>query len=356
MKVTGPEQTVPDRLIEIIIPNWNGEQMLECCLASLQKQNCANFSVTVVDNGSEDESVQRIERDFPHVKVIQLDQNTGFAHAVNVGIEKSEAPWILLLNNDMEIAPDCLFQLEAGINRYRTYDFFALKMMSFQNRELLDGAGDGVLRGGVGYRIGTMEKDDGRYSKDRDCFGACGGAALYSRSFFERTGLFDADFFAYLEDVDLNLRARRRGLSCRYLASAVIYHIGSGTTGSRINPLTIQLSTRNNLRVLVKNYTLVFLVKSLLPLLAYQIAWFVFCVKKGQSVPWVKGVIDGLKLLPESFAKRKEILISGMSIAESDFSRQIVASESEVINSIMSRRAAEGKNNCLLKVYQKVFC
>ncbi len=109
---------------------------------------------------------------------------------------------MLLLNNDMEVAPDCLENLRYAIGKYPEYDFFALKMMSFHQREYIDGAGDAVLRGGVGYRLGTMETDCDRYRQDRETFGACAGAALYAKRFFARVGPFDSDFFAYLEDVD----------------------------------------------------------------------------------------------------------------------------------------------------------
>jgi len=241
-------------LIEIVIPNWNGSKMLQHCLRSLSEQTFKQFTVTVVDNGSTDDTEEMLRRDYPAVKLIKFSYNTGFSVAVNAGIEKTQAELILLLNNDMEVTAHCLEELRLAALKYKEYDFFALKMLSFKERDILDGAGDAVLRGGVGYRLGTQEVDGPQYAKDREVFGACAGAALYRRSFFEKTGFFDADFFAYLEDVDLNIRARRLGLQCMYLSEAVVYHIGSATSGSKINPLTIRLSTRNNLYVLIKNY------------------------------------------------------------------------------------------------------
>src|SRR3989339_864094 len=94
-------------LIEIIIPNWNGRDMLEHCLLSLRRQTFSGFCVTVVDNGSRDGSIELMERQFPEVRLIKLGYNTGFSVAVNKGIETATAPRLLLLNNDMEVAPDC---------------------------------------------------------------------------------------------------------------------------------------------------------------------------------------------------------------------------------------------------------
>lgn len=215
-----------DPLIEVIIPNWNGKEILHHCLQSLAEQSFKDFRVIVVDNGSTDGSIEMLESDYPCIKLLTFDYNSGFSVAVNSGIKESVAPLLLLLNNDMEVAPDCLHRLVAKSNSYKDYDFFALKMMNFHNREFIDGAGDAVLRGGVGYRLGTMEKDCDHYQVDREVFGACAGAALYRREFFDRAGLFDEDFFAYLEDVDLNIRANRLGLRCMYLCDTVVYHIG----------------------------------------------------------------------------------------------------------------------------------
>lgn len=248
-------------LIEIIIPNWNGWTMLQDCLASLEKQSSGNFSVTVVDNGSTDASVDNLRRSFPWVKCIALSENIGFAAGVNCGIKQAASRWLFLLNNDIEVAPDCMATIENWIVKQQGYDCLAVKMINFHDRQYLDGAGDAYLRGGAGYRLGTMEKDSALYSTSRDVFGACAGAALYSRHYFEQAGYFDEDYFAYLEDVDLNLRAVRRNLKTYYLAEAKVYHIGSATTGSKINPFTIRQSTKNSLHTLTKNYPLPILIR-----------------------------------------------------------------------------------------------
>ena len=347
--------SVNEPLIDIIIPNWNGESMLADCLRSLSSQTFSGFRIIVIDNGSEDGSVALVEREFPQVKVLRFTENTGFSIAVNRGISESSAPWLLLLNNDMEVASDCLENLRYAVDTYQDYHFFALKMLSFHQRDLIDGAGDAVLRGGVGYRLGTMERDSEYYSADRDTFGVCAGAGLYKRELFEKVGVFDPDFFAYLEDVDLNMRARRFGLKCRYLASAVVYHIGSATSGSKINSLTIRLSTRNNFYVILKNYSLLMFLRFLPSIIVYQLMWAVFSLKKGMTGPYLQGIMLGVKTSLKFVKKRQVILHNRSNIPENEFVKLINAAERDAVNSIMARREAGGKGNFLLLCYSKFF-
>lgn len=328
--------------------------MLECCLRSLRRQTNKDFSVTVVDNGSEDGSIELLSKKFSDVKLVKFDYNSGFSVAVNAGITASRSDWILLLNNDMEVAPDCIEQLLHGISQYEEYDFFALKMYNYHNRDIIDGAGDTVLRGGVGYRLGTLEKDGTQYKTDRETFGACAGAALYSSSFFRTIGTFDPDFFAYLEDVDINMRARVSGLKCMFLADAKVYHIGSATSGSKINPLTIRLSTRNNLAVLLKNYSPRLFLRFLPAILIYQAIWLLFCLKKKMFIPYCTGILEALKMAKLFLGKRQEIN-STTKIQQQAFASQITIAENEAITSIMARRSGEGKNNLLLQTYSKLF-
>ena len=347
--------SVNDPLIDIIIPNWNGAGMLTDCLRSLSAQTFSGFCTTVIDNGSEDGSVALVEEDFPDVKLLKFSENKGFSVAVNLGITEAAAPWILLLNNDMEVAPDCLEKLRTAIETYQDYQFFSLKMMNFHQRDLLDGAGDMVLKGGVGYKLGTMEKDSEYYSSDRDTFGACAGAGLYNKELFEEIGLFDPDFFAYLEDVDFNMRARRRGFKCRYIGSAVVYHIGSATSGSRINDLTIRLSTRNNFRVLIKNYSLIMVVRFFPSILIYQMMWAFFSFKKKCVSAYFKGTFEAIKTASRFVKKRSVILTCRDNIPEIEFSKLIGDAEKEAVKSIMARRTAAGKTNFLLLCYSKLF-
>ncbi len=340
--------------IDIIIPNFNGKVFLPACLDSLQRQSYSDFHVIVVDNGSSDGSVEFLHQNYPEVEVLAWDENTGFSAAVNGGIKAGSAPLVFLLNNDTELDESCLERLVSAAKQKKEYDFFATKMLNYQDRTVLDGAGDAFLRGGVGYRIGTMEEDAEYYSNARQVFGACAGAALYRRGFFDELGLFDEDFFAYLEDVDLNLRANSRGKKCWYVPDARVYHIGSATTGSKINPFTVSLSTRNNLCVLVKNYPFSLLFRFTPAICVYQFFWLCFVIKKWQFVAYVKGLIKFFEILPMMLGKRQENLRL-QSVNKKELATIMNRAEEEVIQSIMRRREAKGQSNQLFSFYKRIF-
>jgi len=341
-------------LVDIVIPNLNGKQFLETCLDSITRQSCKDVTVIFVDNGSTDGSVDFVRDRYPEVQRIALAENRGFSAAVNLGIAAGRSPLVFLLNNDTELADGCLAELVAAAAQNQDA-FFAPKMLSYHDRAILDGAGDGFLRGGVGYRLGTMERDSPLYDSPRQVFGACGGAALYRRTMFDRLGLFDEDFFAYLEDVDLNFRANRAGFTCRYVPAAKVYHIGSATSGSKINPFTVRLSTRNNFFLLLKNYPFTFFVRFLPAILIYQFFWLLFVIKKGQIGGYLAGIASCLRGLGPILTKRKEVLTSPPGISDQELASRILRAENDVITSIMSRRKAQGKGNGMLRLYQKLF-
>lgn len=340
--------------IDVVIPNYNGKKFLNECLTSLRNQTCKDFNVLVVDNGSSDGSLEYLQKEFSEVRVIALQENKGFSAAVNAGIDAGKAPLVFLLNNDTKVAPNCIERLLEAARGYPESDFFATKMINYHDHSLLDGAGEGFLRGGVGYRLGTMENDSIFYNTSRDVFGACAGAALYRRSLFEEIGTFDEDFFAYLEDVDFNLRANSRGKRCWYVSEAEVYHIGSATTGSKINDFTVRLSTRNNLNIIVKNYPLSLLLRFGPALLIYQFFWFCFVVKKSQIPAYIKGLFTFFRGVHRIYNKRKQNL-NAMKISKIELAGRIRHAEKEAIESIMNRRKEKGQGNLLFDIYVLIF-
>lgn len=340
-------------MIDIVIPNYNGVALLEACLSSIYAQSYKNWRIILVDNGSTDDSVSYLRQHYPEVRLLALPENTGFSAAVNQGIEAGDAPLVLLLNNDTELAVDCLQQLVDAAVHWPA-DFFAAKMLNYHQRHLLDGAGEGYLRGGAGYRLGTMEADGDRYNLSRQVFGACGGAALYRRQTLVNVGLFDPDFFAYLEDVDWNLRAARLGKVCHYVAEARIYHIGSATTGSKFNAFTIRLSTRNSFFVLARNYSARLLWRYSIIILIYQFFWLLFVLKKKQLGPYCQGLAEAATGWLSMRRKYRQGL-GTTEIGPGLLQKTLRQAEDEAICSIMRRRSAAGKGNWLLQAYQRLF-
>ena len=340
--------------VNIVIPNWNGLRFLPDCLASIERQQCLDWRITVVDNGSTDGSVEYLRKARPKVHLISLPENRGFSAAVNAGILSSTCQFVFLLNNDTELPPDCLHHLLKTAAELSGYDFFAPKMLSFHEHSILDGAGDGYLRGGAGYRLGTMEPDSACYSQPGPVFGACAGAALYRRNIFDSIGLFDEDFFAYLEDVDFNLRLNRAGCKGYYVPAAQVYHIGSASSGSKFNPFTIRLSTRNSFYVLLKHYSLPLFLRFLPVIAIYQFLWLIFSVKKGHCRAWCQGMAEALANCSAMWKKREEISRHDR-LTMAEFAAVLLQAERAAVASIMRRRQEQGKGNSLLRLYKNIF-
>lgn len=328
--------TFTSPLVTIIIPNLNGKRFLATCLDSIFNQQFQNFAIIVIDNGSEDGSVQFIKTEYPSVFLIPFSHNKGFSTAINAGIRSSESKYICLLNNDIELDQNFLKEMVAVLEVETEIAYCAPKMLAFYNRNKIDGAGDGVFRAGAGYKRGSLEEDHWRYHRQSTVFGACAGAALYRRSFFEKIGLFDEDFFAYLEDVDLNLRAQRLGLKCLYVPTAIVYHIGSATTGSIFNPFTVKLSTKNLLNVVIKNYPAFLFFKFLPSLLLYHLFWFGIVLSNKQVKAYLKGVWGAISEFPRMRRKRK-FWLTKQDAGWRKFESEIIKSEKEVMEMILRR-------------------
>ncbi|HEY9786896.1 MAG TPA: glycosyltransferase family 2 protein [Candidatus Obscuribacterales bacterium] len=297
-----------EELVSIVIPNWNGKRFLAGCLDSLSKQTYPHIEVLIVDNGSKDGSVDFLKENYPHVKLVTFDHNTGFSYAVNAGIKASSGEFVALLNNDTVVDPNWVAELVRAMHEHPEAGSAGCKMLAYDDHSLLDGAGDGYRRGGLPGRIGHKERDTGRFNRRRYLLGACGGAALYRRSLFVDIGLFDEDYFAYLEDVDLGLRAQSAGYKCIYVPTAIVYHLGCGTTGSGYSPLVVRLSAKNNWNTIVKNIPLPLLWKFLPHILFWQFYYLAVVTVRGkQLLPWIQGTVEAFKLLPRMLEKRRQI-------------------------------------------------
>jgi GT2 family glycosyltransferase len=216
-------------VIDVIVPNWNGMKVLPGCLKSLARQTLSGLRVTVVDNGSQDGSVEYIREEWPKVRIVALPRNLGFCRAVNEGIRRSSADLIALLNNDAEAEPGWLEALDKAAKEHPQAGSFASKVLMAGNRQQIESAGDFIKPDACGANRGRGEEDSGQYDHEEEIFSASAAAALYRQSLFERIGLFDEDFFAYFEDVDLGFRAQRFGWACVFVPRARVVHLGKAS-------------------------------------------------------------------------------------------------------------------------------
>jgi GT2 family glycosyltransferase len=292
--------------VTVVIPNWNGERFLRLCLDSLRRQTFPNFETVVVDNGSSDGSLSLVKRDFPEVRALALGRNRGFSAAVNAGIGVSGTELVALLNNDTEQDPGWLAALVRAADEHPEVGFFSSKLVDFHDRRLLDGAGDALRLSGLPYRLGHGEVDRGQFDHPGYVFSACAAAAMYRREMLDDVGLFDEDFVSYCEDGDLSFRAQLAGYRCLYVPDALVYHMGSASTGKRSATAT-RLGTRNSLSLLVKNLPLS-AVPHILPFFVLgQLARLLTAAVTGALRAHLEGLAGAWQYLPLMLKKRRVI-------------------------------------------------
>jgi GT2 family glycosyltransferase len=293
--------------VSVVIPNWNGERFLGLCLGSLREQSFEDFDTVLVDNASSDGSLGLVERDFPEVRVVRLEENGGFSVAVNAGIRSSEAEHVALLNNDTEVDPGWLEALVRAAGRHPEAGLFASKLLDFYDRRVLDGAGDALRLSGLPYRLGHGEVDRGQFDRPGYVFSACGAAALYRRAMLEDIGPFDEDFVSYCEDGDLSFRAQLAGYRCVYVPDAVVYHMGSASTGGKRSATATRLGTRNSISLLVKDLPLSAAPHVAPFFLAGQLARLLTAAATGSLGAHLRGLAGAGRHLPIMLEKRRRI-------------------------------------------------
>lgn len=276
----------------IIIPNYNGLSFMEPCFESLKEQTVRNFKVLVVDNGSTDGSVEWLKEH--RIPSIFLKENTGFSGAVNTGIRAADTPYVLLLNNDTRVEPGFVAAMERAMDQSPKIFSVSSRMIQMYHPELLDDAGDMYSILGWAYQRG-VGRSVNLYQKSCRVFSACAGAAIYRRAVFDEIGLFDELHFAYLEDIDVGWRAKLYGYDNVYCPDAAVYHVGSGTSGSRYNSFKVRLAARNCIYLNYKNMPGWQILLNAPFLLAGIFVKYLFFVKNGFGGDYVSGLKEGIR-------------------------------------------------------------
>ena len=281
--------------VSVVTPNYNGEKFLKTFFESLNNDSEFIGEVIIIDNGSSDNSKDYINSntfDFP-VKLIENSQNLGFAPAVNQGISHAKHEYIFSLNNDTEVKEGSIKHMVDLISSSEDIFSVQAKMLQFNNKDLIDDAGDE-------YNLLAWTKKTGEnhnsneFIQVKEIFSSCAGAALYKKSLLEELGMFDDNFFAYMEDVDLAIRAKINGYHNLLCPQAVVYHIGSATSGSRYNEFKVKLAARNNVWVVYKNIPIPLKIINFIFLFLGFLIKYLFFVKKGFGSIYLAGIKEGL--------------------------------------------------------------
>lgn len=284
--------------VSVVVPNYNGMEFIEICLKALLGQ-IEPEQIIVVDNGSNDGSRELVEEHYPKVQLIALDQNYGFCRAVNEGIHRASTPYVILLNNDTSVCPGFAEELVKALEADPKAFSVGAKMLQYHQKDRIDDAGNFYCALGWAFARGK-DKPASWYEEPDRVFAACGGAVIYRREVLEQLGCFDEAHFAYLEDIDVGYRAQIFGWHNLYEPKARVYHVGSGTSGSRYNEFKVSHSSRNSIYLIYKNMPVLQILLNLPFLLVGFGVKYLFFLRKGLGKTYGKGLLAGLRLCDRS--------------------------------------------------------
>lgn len=244
--------------LSVVILNWNGRKHLERYLPSVMEHTVGDdVEVVVADNGSTDDSILWLRMEHPQLRVVRLDKNYGFAEGYNRALQEIEAQYYLLLNSDVEVTAGWWQPLVEVLDNNPNVAVVAPKLLSDMERDKFEYAGAaGGFIDYLGYPfcrgriLSTVESDSGQYDDSRDIFWASGAAMCCRSEVYHKLGGFDADFFAHMEEIDLQWRMQLSGWRIRIEPRSKVYHLGGGTLP--LSPRKLFLNHRNNLAMLYK--------------------------------------------------------------------------------------------------------
>jgi len=244
--------------VSVVILNFNGEKLLQQFLPSVV-QHTTNASIIVADNGSTDQSVAILKRDFPSVEIIPLDKNYGFCGGYNLALKKISTPYYVLLNSDIEVTSGWLGPMITLLEDDPEIAAVQPKILSYASKDHFEyaGAGGGYIDA-LGYpfcrgRIfNYTEKDEGQYNDTREVFWASGACLVIRSEVYHTLGGLDETFFAHMEEIDLCWKIQRMGKRVYYCGESTVFHVGAGTL-ARTNPRKTYYNFRNGLSLIYKH-------------------------------------------------------------------------------------------------------
>lgn len=282
--------------LTIAILNWNGADMLRTFLPSVIRYSSLDWvDICVADNGSTDDSVSVVLKEFPSVNIIKLEKNYGFAEGYNRVVEMLDTEYVVLLNSDVEVSEGWLNPIVEFMDNNHDVAACQPKILSYKDKSVFEyaGAAGGYIdKYGYPFCRGrifdTLEKDEGQYDSVAEIFWASGAAMFVRREAYIKAGGLDSGFFAHMEEIDLCWRLKSRGFKIMCIPQSKVYHVG-GATLKKENPRKTYLNFRNNLLMLYKNLTeselnKVMLMRTMLDYVAILVFLFKFDMANAKAV------------------------------------------------------------------------
>jgi GT2 family glycosyltransferase len=291
----------------VVIPNWNGIQSLEDCLDSLIAQSI-KINIIVVENGSRDGSLELLRKKYPFIELVVHNKNLGFAAGVNSGIEKAiekGSKYVALFNNDAVADMQWIQGLISCLDTNSSIGIATGKLTSIDGKHL-DSTGDLYTNWGLPYPRGRGEEVGSQYDNDTFVFSASGGASLYRVSMLNEIGLFDKNFFAYYEDVDISFRAQLAGWKVAYVPTSIAYH-QIGATSGKIKGFTTYQAMKNLPWLYWKNVPTKYLFSVGIRFSLAYFAFFFSALQRVQAWSAFRGLFVSLIYLPKKIVQRHDI-------------------------------------------------
>ncbi len=245
--------------LAIAILNWNGLELLKRFLPSLCKYTSETYQIYIIDNCSEDDSVNFIKKNFDRIKVIKLNKNYGYAKGYNIGLKNINAEIICLLNNDVEVSKNWTEPIIQQFKKEKNTAVIQPKLKNQEDKRYFDyaGAAGGFLdKYGYPYCNGriynVVDTDENQYEKIYDIFWASGACFFMRKKYFEAAGKFDEKFWAHMEEIDLCWRLKNMGFDIKYNYKSTVYHVNAATLKTE-NYRKTYYNFRNQLYMLTKN-------------------------------------------------------------------------------------------------------
>lgn len=244
--------------VSVLILNYNGAKFIEACLNSVLAQDYPKMQVIVIDNNSQDDSLALAGSVAPRAEILANKENLGFAQAMNLGIDYSAGEFIITLNVDVTLEPDFVSELVAVAKRDGRIGSVSGKVYRMKNTKPLtiDTTGHVIFKNRLFTDRGDNLPDTGQFDREEEIFGTCAGASLYRRAMLADVAVngeyFDAAFFMFLEDTDLNWRAQLRGWKSLYVPAAVAHHYRGGIAVRKTKLVELH-NYKNRYFMLLKN-------------------------------------------------------------------------------------------------------
>jgi hypothetical protein len=299
----------------VIIVTYNGKDLLERFLPSVEKLDYENYEVIIVDNASTDGSRSLVKNIYPHFKIVESPQNFGTAEGSNLGVPYAKGEYILWLSNDMELDPSLLRWMVETAESSPEIGICTCKMRRItalgEKLNIIDSVGGEIDVFGFPSARGINEPDKGQLDRVSEVFFSFGGAMLIKRKVINKIGAYDPTFFTLADDIDLCWRAHLVGYKVIAQPKAVLYHRVSATLGTIFGRSRKRyMSEKNTLRMLLKNYsnsTLAKLLPLYLGLLTAEITLFLMLRKLRLVTAYLKAILWNLRNFKDTWTQHLAI-------------------------------------------------